>query len=460
MRILPICLLLTASLPALAQGVRDPLATDALLPLQSAHQLAARVGEAPCAENLPEGALTALDAVDIALCRNPQTHESWANARVQAAQVGVARGAWLPSLDGRAAIARNFADSGDLTQRSAALTLSWLLLDFGQRSASQQNAGRLLDAALATRDATVQNLFLSTLQSYYTAQATRAAVGAAVEAERAARESLAAAELRYQVGAAAPADRLQAQTAASQATLNRQRAEGDARNALGALAFTLGLPAQTALTLAEAADLQAIDAWRRDVESLIGDALARRPDLKAAQAQVEAAQAAADLARAQGRPTVSLAAGPTWQKTGPLENDGGSVGLTLNVPFFNGFQTTYRVRAAQAQVDARVAQRDRLQQQVALDVWKAWQNLGTANQSLQTTRDLLASAEQSQRVALGRYKAGVGSVLDLLSAQSALASARVQRIQAELDWQVSRATLAQAVGTLDYRLLQAAEGNP
>ena len=75
--------------------------------------------------------------------------------------------------------------------------------------------------------------------------------------------------------------------------------------------------------------------------------------------------------------------------------------------------------------------------------------------------DLVASAEQSERVALGRYKAGVGTILDVLSAQAALASARLQRIQAQLDWNVYRATLAQSVGALDYTLLQAAaEGRP
>ncbi|WP_319244219.1 TolC family protein, partial [uncultured Propionivibrio sp.] len=77
--------------------------------------------------------------------------------------------------------------------------------------------------------------------------------------------------------------------------------------------------------------------------------------------------------------------------------------------------------------------------------------------SLRTAADLLASAEQSERVALGRYRAGVGTLIDLLNAQSALAAARVQRIQAALDWHVSRATLAKAVGTLDRRLLTSAE---
>jgi outer membrane protein len=95
---------------------------------------------------------------------------------------------------------------------------------------------------------------------------------------------------------------------------------------------------------------------------------------------------------------------------------------------------------------------------VALDVWEAYQNLSTATQTIRTTLDLLASAEQSERVALGRYKAGVGNILDVLNAQSALANARLQRIQAMLDWQVSRATLARAVGALDSRLLLPASG--
>jgi outer membrane protein len=201
--------------------------------------------------------------------------------------------------------------------------------------------------------------------------------------------------------------------------------------------------------------------FQREVAALIAEAEVRRPDLKAAEAQVKAAQAGVDVVQAQGRPSVSLSAGPTWAEVDRGSLNGGLIGVTVNVPIFTGFDTTYRVRAAEAQVDLKAAQLDRLRNQVALDVWKAYQSLTTANQSLKTTVDLVASAEQSERVALGRYKAGVGTVLDLLTAQSALAGARLQRIQAALDWFVYRATLAQAVGALDYTLLQpAAEGRP
>ncbi len=461
MRFLPCFFLLTVAVSSWAGGLADPFGTEAMAPLKVSPSLSARVGEAPCATALPATALTALEAVDLALCNHPQTREVWASARVQAALVGVARAGWLPNLDASASATRFQYEDGSYNRRSAALTLSWLLIDFGQRSANVENAQQLLAAAAATQDATVQSLFLAALQTYYTAQATQAAVVSASEAERSAREAYLAADARYNVGVATPADRLQAQTALSQATLNRIRAEGEARNGLGALANALGFEAQQRIVLAELPALPAELAFQKEVDAMIAEAQARRPDLKAAEAQLKAAEASVDIARAQGRPTVSLAAGPSWQNSAGVVTQGGSIGLTLNVPIFAGFDTTYRVRSAAAQADVRTAQRDRIKNQIALDVWKSYQSLTTATQSLKTSADLVASAEQSERVALGRYKAGVGTVLDLLSAQSALASARLQRIQAQLDWNVYRATLAQSMGALDYTLLQpAAEGRP
>ena len=439
----------------------DPFNTEGITPPRPTPQTAGRSGDVPCAREIPAAPLTAVDAVDLTLCNNPQTREVWAAARVQAAQVGVVQAAWLPGLDGRLGASRYQNDGRYYNSNSAVLTLSWLVFDSGARSANGENAAQLLAAAAATQDSTVQSLFLSALQAFYFAQATRAAVVSTTEAERAAREGFNAAESRYNVGVATPADRLLSQTALSQATLNRIRAEGEARNALGALANVMGFKAGQSLAIEPPPAALPDAGFQREVAALIAEAEVRRPDLKAAEAQVKAAQAGVDLAQAQGRPTISVSTGPTWAETDRVSVNGGVIGVTVNVPIFTGFDTTYRVRSAEAQVDVRAAQLDRLRNQVALDVWKAYQSLTTATQSLRTTLDLVASAEQSERVALGRYKAGVGTVLDLLTAQSALASARLQRIQAALDWYVYRATLAQSVGALDYTLLQpAAEGRP
>ena len=61
---------------------------------------------------------------------------------------------------------------------------------------------------------------------------------------------------------------------------------------------------------------------------------------------------------------------------------------------------------------------------------------------------LIKTAENNEEVALGRYKSGVGTILDVLTAESAAASARQLRINSELDWQVARAQLVLALGKL------------
>lgn len=439
---------------ALAEETSDPFGTEAALPLKPALRLGGAAGD-PCADAMPAGALDLPEVVNLALCNNPQTREVWASSRAQAAQVGVSKASYFPGANLSASGNRTSPGTG---QRSYGLTLSYLLYDFGTRAAGVESARQLLVAANATQDSTVQAVFLQAVQSFYQMQATQAALDAALESERAAKESFAAAGARYAAGGATPADKLQAQTAYSQATLNQITASGNLNNAKGALANMLGLDAYQNIVLAAANTTVVPASFDRDVAALIEEARLRRPDLQAAAAQVKAAEANVDAARASGKPSVSLTASTNQTNSAGITSSGSSVGVNLSVPLFSGFAPTYRIRAAEAQVEAQTAQLERLRLQVALDVWTAYQNLITATQSLRTTADLLNSAEQSERVALGRYKAGVGSILDVLNAQSALAGARQQRIQSTFNWNVNRAALARAMGSLDESLLQALPG--
>lgn len=444
-----------AAAPGHALAGADPFATEAM----TSKSLMRNTEFLPCPA-LAATALTLSDVINATLCGNPQTREVWANARAQAAGVGVAEAAWLPTLEGSVATSHNNNRGGTLAtpvtrnQQNYALSLSWLIYDFGGREARLESARQLLAAANASQDATVQSLFLGAVQAYYQLQSTQAALTAAEEAEKAAQESFHAAEARHQAGAATPADKLQAQTAWSQATLNRIRATGDVRNAQGALANVMGLSAATPLQLATQADAPPPGEFEAGVASLIDAAVQRRPDLRAAQAQTQAAQAAVDIARAGGRPSVALGlSGNEIHSGGVPDTRSAALGVTLTIPLFSGFGTTYKIRAAEAQAEAAAAQRDQLKLKVALDVWNSYQSLTTATQTLRSSADLLASAEQSQRMALGRYKAGMGNILDVLNAQSALASARQQRVQSLFSWNVARASLAQAMGTLDRGLI-------
>ncbi len=453
MRYLTCTLACLLSSLAVAGETLDPFGTDTMLPLKPALRLDDATRD-PCAAQSLDRALNLLEVVNLALCNNPQTRVVWASSRVQAAQVGVNKAGYLPSVSLSASDNRTTGTISGVDQRSIGVTLSYLLYDFGSRSANLENARQLLSAAIATQDSTVQTVFLAAVQAFYQYQATFAALDAAIESERAAKESFAAAEARYTAGTATPADKLQAQTAYSQATLNRITANGNLKNAQGTLANMLGQDANRNISLATSNTTAMPDDFEGDVNALIEEARQHRPDLQAAAAQVKAAQASADAARAAGRPSISLTASADQYNTSGINSHGSLVGINLSVPIFSGYATTYRVRAAEAQVDVKNGQLDQLRLQVALDVWTAYQNLTTATQSLRSSADLLNSADQSERVALGRYKAGVGSILDVLNAQSALASARQQRIQSTLNWNISRATLAQAVGSLDASLLQ------
>lgn len=406
--------------------------------------------------------LTLADVVDLTLCNNPQTRAQWANARAQAANVGSGMAAYLPTLSAQAGVSRNRSDSSgsmnNYTSRNASLSASYLLFDFGGRSATLENARQLLLAANATRDATLQANFLTAVQSYYALLSARASVDALQVAEVSAKESLAAAEARYQAGVATPADKLQAQTALSQARLNLIMALGSTRTAQGTLANIMGFDASQSFTLVPLPESLPDPVAEQDIGKLIESARNNRPDLQAAHAQIKAAEAQLTATRATGLPSISLGASTASQKLDQTANsNNSSIGVTLTVPLFTGTRNTYQNLAAEQQVEGKLAARDMLANQIALEVWNAYQALLTNSQSLQAASDLVASAEQSERMTLGRYKAGVAnmSILDVLNAQSTLAGARQQRVAALYNFQASRLALAQAIGQLDLTRLEA-----
>ena len=419
-------------------------------------------GQEPCSTTHPVGALALADVVERALCNNPQTREAWANARFQAAQVGIGRSAYLPTVNANGNLSLNNLEtsgaggSSTYNQQNASISLGYVLYDFGLRDANLEIAQQVLAAANSTQDATLQSVFLAAVQGYYQLFGTQAAVEAAIETEKSTQESLNAATARYNAGVGTPADKLLAQTAYSQAVLTKVRAEGELKNARGILANTMGLDANTKLELALPSLSTPPEHFEDDVTRLIEDARTHRPDLVAAEAQIKAAQANVESAKAAGKPTVSLSTSLGFADSSITNSArNAALGVQVSIPIFTGYQNTYLIRAAREQVAVQQAQREKLSLQIALDVWQAYQSLVTGTQTVRSSEDLLVSAIQSEKVALGRYKAGVGNILDTLVAQSALANARQQRILALYNWQISKATLAQSMGQLDMSSINA-----
>jgi outer membrane protein TolC len=254
---------------------------------------------------------------------------------------------------------------------------------------------------------------------------------------------------------ATPADRLQAQTALSQATLNLVTAQGNERSAQGTLANVMGFDASQPFELAPLAETMPNPVVEQDIGKLIEEARHKRPDLAAADAQIKAAEAQLQATRATGLPSINLSAnGNAVRVQNSPSTNTNSLNLTISVPLFTGFRNTYQNRVAELQVENQVAARDLLANKIALDVWKAYQSLLTNSQALRSANDLVTSAEQSEQMTLGRYKAGVGNILDVLTAQSTLASARQQQVTALYNFLASRLALAQAIGELDLTQIE------
>ena len=401
--------------------------------------------------------LTLTDIVDLALRNNPATRLSWSNARSAAAAYGSTKGAYYPTIDGNMGVTRikTLSAQGrsavEQTTYGPSLQLSWLLLDFGGRSGSIDAARQALLAADWTHNATIQGVVLDVEQAYFQYVATRSLLEAQRTTYAEARRGLEAAEERHRVGLATMGDVLLARTSASQARLDMETTEGALQTTRGALALSVGLPANTPYDISPPDTTFPVESLVDSVGTLIDRALESRPDLAASAAAVQQARARIKQLRSERLPALTMTgnANRTYLRTLPRGGNSYTVNLGLSIPLFAGFSRAYDQVQAEAEAEAAAARHDALQQQVVFEVYSSYYTLQTAARRVRTAADLLASAQQSEEVALGRYRAGVGTVLDLLSAQSALANARAQQVQARWIWQSALAQLAHDTGILD-----------
>jgi TolC family type I secretion outer membrane protein len=397
------------------------------------------------------------DVLDIALRNNTVTREAWYNARAANFAYDATRGQYFPTitLDGSITKLKTAPSLGRsaVTQSvyGPTLNLSWLLLDFGGRAGSVASARDQVLAADWTHNAAIQDVVLTVQVTYFNYIGTRALLGSQRITLAEADSNLSAAQHRHDVGLATIADVLQARTARSQAELALETTAGALQTARGALAVSMGFPANLPYDIDSVPLPTPPPGVAESVDTLINRALASRPDLAAARAQADAARERVSVARGAALPALSVtgAAGETYfANRPPIPGASYSIALGIEIPLFAGGAHFYGIKSAQALADAARASAEGQAQLVVSQVFTSFYDLQTATQRVRTTDDLLASASQSEQVALGRYKAGAGSVLDLLTAQSALADARAQQVTAHFGWYAALAQLAHDVGVL------------
>ena len=445
----------------------DPLGVGALRAL-AAPGNAPQIPPEPCPEFAPtDGRPVSLEElVAIGLCRRPDVQAAWAELRGQWASLGIARAAGQPranlSLTQQRSWNSNDVSSYAVSGATGNLGLSWRIFDFGTRAAESLAAQQQFDAALASRNAALQQVVLEIVSAFFAVQNAAAQLDERKQATRLADDTLASTRRREARGVAATADSILAQATLGKAQLAEERAAADLARAQVDLAGTIGLPDISPLSLAPTTPpdrnqaLAALDTW-------IQQAKTHHPALLAARARLNASRAKAESARTQGRPTIDLVGnyyrnGYPNQALQPGKSTVQMLGLQLNVPLFEGHERTYRITAAEAEVDRNQAQlRDtetRLLARIALDYADAHSSLRGLNASerwIRSAQDALASAQR-------RYQLGVSDIIELLAAQNNIIEARQERARLASEW--SSVRLRMLVNSVTFNQNNSQSQNP
>ena len=425
-------------------------------PGEAAPAVTAPAVEIPARLDATRERWTLSDLVDLGLGNNMQTRIAWGAARSASAALGAVRGAYFPKLvvDVNAAKTKGSAVGGRFVFDYSSLTptagLTWLLFDFGGRGGLNEEARQALAAANWTQNTAIQNVILQIEQYYYQYLAAKALLQAQEASLKEAEKNLEAANARHAAGVATLADTLQAKTAGSRVRLNLVSTQGLLQALKGALAGAVGLPANTPFEVGnELPAALPLDQAAGAIENYIAEAQSKRPDLAAARALAFRAEAHVKTVRSDGRPTLVFNGniGRVYYST-PAQSNSFSAAVLLDIPLSRGFTNSYQVLQAQSDAENAKAQMKKVEQDVILQVWTSYYNVRTAAQSITTAQDLYDSAQQSYQVSLAGYKQGVGSILDLLAAQSALENGRLQIVQSKAQWLTSIVQFAHDTGTL------------
>lgn len=372
---------------------------------------------------------------------------------------GVAIGSSLPggsaSVFGTATSLSGGATSGASSSLSSgsvgvtgfviSATLRQLLYDFNHTRDLVKQARESERAAQAGLTKTQQDLVLQVKQAFYTYVQNLRTVTVNESNVKNQQDHLALAEARFRAGVGLPADVVRSQTAVSDAIFNLTLARNNAAVARVTLAQLMGIDPRTPI---QPADSHETGPSTANLDNLYNTALAIRPDVLQARANVAATRYGERAARSGNAPTVSgninySARGPDFYPRVSTVTAGVSVNWT---PWDSGL-TAGRVLEARGNLESAQAQLELVRETVLSDVSQSYLNQATAQQRVVSARSEVANAEESVRLAEGRYKAGLGQLLDVLDAQTALLTAQTNLVNAQAALDQANASLLHAVGT-------------
>jgi Outer membrane protein len=224
----------------------------------------------------------------------------------------------------------------------------------------------------------------------------------------------------------------QAQTTSEQARLDLQR--------------VVGLPLGSSLTLSD--QLRFTEEPLPSVETAVAQAGENRCEVQVAEEQNRVSRLERQAARAEYLPSVEFVSDYGASGITPNTSDLPTrrVAVQVNIPIFNGGLTRGRLTEATSRERQSELELSNIRGQVEEDVRLALSTLRTASVQVRAADESVMLAQRELEMARDRFRSGVGDNLEVVTAQTSLASARDAQVTALAQHNAARLNLAAALG--------------
>ncbi len=398
--------------------------------------------------------LNIFSAVNIALCKNPETKAVFFEIKKNAADYGIAKSNYLPSASIRMYHNKSKTEPFHIENENTGVELSyeWLLFDFGKRKANNDKAYFLLLYSAYRHNRAIENIIYSTIETYCNLFSSKKEIEAAISSEKAYKTAYEIAEEKYKLGIARKSDLLQAKTDYAKSSLIRLKAENASADHLGRLLKLLNIKQGTEIDIEKPEIINGLLVSDKKVEDIIEKALKNRADIKSYEALKKSYKFATKGAKSAGFPSISLYGGAGIENSaGQSENiRNNNIGIKASFPLFTGFYNTYSYKKAKYAEKAVELEKEETENNAAYEAWTAYNNLKTAEKSYQVSKIMRESALENKNLTLGMYKAGQSGILEVLKAIASYADAEKEAAVSEYNRIIAQALLLKSIGELDF----------
>ena len=93
-------------------------------------------------------------------------------------------------------------------------------------------------------------------------------------------------------------------------------------------------------------------------------------------------------------------------------------GIQVDIPIFDGFSRKYQIAKAEKDLELKILEREKLEEEISIQIWKNYKEIELTFENIRDLISLKESAEQAYNISQGRYKAGVGNIIEVIYAQN------------------------------------------